>query len=56
MENTEYEYKIILLNKESNIVETEKKINDMSTEGWSLVSVVEDRHYFKRPKSNRKVL
>jgi len=56
--NTGYDYKIISL---ISLDEITKNLDTLSNEGWELVSVVEDRHYFKRSKSfdvksGRKVL
>lgn len=47
METTQYEHTIICLHFFDEIVE---KLNEMSETGWELVAVVEERHYFKRPK------
>lgn len=49
MEKIIYEYKIICY-RTDNFVELEKSLQEMSEDGWELISVVEDRHYFKRPK------
>jgi len=47
MEQMKYEYQIVSI---VGLYDIEKKLETLSDEGWELVSVVEDRHYFKRPK------
>jgi len=47
MENIIYEHKVIAF---INPTDLAKELDKMSEEGWELVSVVEERHYFKRPK------
>jgi len=47
MANIRYEYRI----EEwpiSDILKIEKLLTELSEEGWELVCVVEERHYFRR--------
>ena len=42
-----YEYQIELFTT-LTLDEIRQKLNNLSKEGWELICVVEDRHYFKR--------
>ena len=45
MSNVKYEYKIIKMTGLDNIQE---ELNKLSKDGWELVAVVEERHYFRK--------
>ena len=53
MEEPIYEHKVLSVKRLRDI---KKTLDDMSINGWILVSVVEDRHYFKRLTPHKKVL
>lgn len=42
-----YEHKIVNI---TNVDEITKELDRLSEDGWELIAVVEERHYFKRPK------
>lgn len=51
METEIYEYKTVkILDK---VVD---KLNEMANDGWELVAVVEEIHYFKRKKEKQQLL
>ena len=60
-EKVKYEYKILSFRDFNKIGTTntntiEEELNKLSVDGWELVSVVEERHYFKREIGKKQLL
>jgi len=53
MNNKTYEYKIVNVHEIKTITKT---LNQLSKDGWELVCVAEERHYFRKEIEEKEIL